>query len=227
VSAFSCARLSLCAGHGRAASALPVSACLPPRASHHGLLTVELEPFACPRAAHRTWGTRGDLAHRWSPGRSALPRHVHELADRRPNSVGDRRIIHEPSDKTNLVSVSYFKGFTDNTSPVGVTSFSIPPDFTVDFGSRDLPGEVTVVNSVCNPELVLRRPGPSSARGGRRSVSAAAFTTHGRRPGYGAVVDHGLEDRPLRTREQGGLTPAVRERLSGPRRSCGVGGLRG
>jgi hypothetical protein len=59
------------------------------------------------------------------------------------------------SDKTNLVSVSYFKGFTDNTSPVGVTSFAIPPDFTVDFSSRDLPGELTVCNSVCNPELVF------------------------------------------------------------------------
>jgi hypothetical protein len=59
------------------------------------------------------------------------------------------------SDKTNLVSVSYFKGFFNNTAPVGVTSFSIPPDLTVDFGSRNLPGELTVVNSVCNPELVF------------------------------------------------------------------------
>lgn len=59
------------------------------------------------------------------------------------------------SEKPNLVSVSYFKGFSDNTSPVGVTSFSIPPDFTVDFSSRNLPGELTTVNSVCNPELVF------------------------------------------------------------------------
>lgn len=59
------------------------------------------------------------------------------------------------SDKTNLVTVSYFKGFSNNTSPVGVTSFSIPPDFTVDFSSRNLPGELTVCNSVCNPELVF------------------------------------------------------------------------
>jgi len=59
------------------------------------------------------------------------------------------------SDKTNLVGVSYFKGFSDNTSPVGVTSFSIPPDFTVDFSSRNLPGELTTCNSVCNPELVF------------------------------------------------------------------------
>ena len=59
------------------------------------------------------------------------------------------------SDKINRVFVSYFKGFTDNTSPVGVTAFAIPPDFTVDFGSRNLPGELTVVNSVCSPELVF------------------------------------------------------------------------
>lgn len=59
------------------------------------------------------------------------------------------------SDRPNLVSVSYFKGFSDNTSPVGVTSLSIPPDFTVDFCSRNLPGELTVCNSVCNPELVF------------------------------------------------------------------------
>lgn len=59
------------------------------------------------------------------------------------------------SDRPNLVSVSYFKGFTDNTSPVGVTSFAIPPDFTVDFSSRDLPTQLTVCNSVCNPELVF------------------------------------------------------------------------
>jgi hypothetical protein len=32
---------------------------------------------------------------------------------------------------------------------------SIPPDFTVDFASRDIPSELTVVNSVCNPELVF------------------------------------------------------------------------
>jgi len=63
--------------------------------------------------------------------------------------------ITNQSDKNNLVSVSYFKGFSDNTSPVGVTSFSIPPDFTVDFGSRNLPGELTGLNSVCNPQLVF------------------------------------------------------------------------
>lgn len=57
--------------------------------------------------------------------------------------------------RPNLVTVSYFKGFSDNTSPVGVSSFMIPPDFTVDFASRSLPGELTVTNSVPNPELTF------------------------------------------------------------------------
>lgn len=55
----------------------------------------------------------------------------------------------------NRVFVSYFKGLTDNTSPVGMTAFAIPPGFTVDFSSRNLPGELTVCNSICNPELVF------------------------------------------------------------------------
>ena len=55
----------------------------------------------------------------------------------------------------NRVWVSYFKGFSDNTAPVCVCAFAIPPDFTVDFGSRQLPSELTVVNCVCNPELVF------------------------------------------------------------------------
>jgi len=59
------------------------------------------------------------------------------------------------SNQPNLVTVAYFKGFSDNTSPVGVTSFAIPPDFTVDFSSRNLPTELTVCNSICNPELVF------------------------------------------------------------------------
>jgi len=55
----------------------------------------------------------------------------------------------------NRVFVSFFKGFQDNSAPVGVAAFAIPPDFTVDFGSRTLPGEITVVNALPNPELVF------------------------------------------------------------------------
>jgi hypothetical protein len=55
----------------------------------------------------------------------------------------------------NRVWVSYFKGFSDNTSPVCVCAFAIPPDFTVDFSSRDLPTQITTCNCVCNPELTF------------------------------------------------------------------------
>jgi hypothetical protein len=59
------------------------------------------------------------------------------------------------SSKDNRITVSWFKGFSDDSSPVGQTTFSIPPDYTVDFGSRDLPGELTAVNSAPNPELTF------------------------------------------------------------------------
>ncbi len=57
------------------------------------------------------------------------------------------------SRQVNRVVVTFFKGFTDDASPVGVAAFSIPPQFTVDFGSRQLPWEWTVVNAAPNPEL--------------------------------------------------------------------------
>lgn len=59
------------------------------------------------------------------------------------------------SQSTNRVWVSFFQGFTDDTSPVAVVGFTIPPQFTVDFGSRSLPIELTVVNAVANPELTF------------------------------------------------------------------------
>jgi hypothetical protein len=84
------------------------------------------------------------------------------------------------SDRPNLVTVSWFKGFSDNSSPVGVTSFMIPPDYTVDFGSRDLPGELTVVNSVCNPELVFDEGRALvSSRQPEIGVSARVYYTSG------------------------------------------------
>jgi hypothetical protein len=55
----------------------------------------------------------------------------------------------------NRVFVSFFKGFQDNSAPIGVAAFAIPPDFTVDFGSRNLPGEITVVNAIPKPELTF------------------------------------------------------------------------
>jgi hypothetical protein len=53
----------------------------------------------------------------------------------------------------NRVFVSFFKGLTDNTSPVCVCAYAIPPEFTIDFCSRDLPTEIANCNSVCDPEL--------------------------------------------------------------------------
>ena len=57
------------------------------------------------------------------------------------------------SNAINRVFVSFFKGFSPNSAPVGVCAFAIPPEFTVDFSSRDLPTEITTCNSVCNPPL--------------------------------------------------------------------------
>lgn len=63
--------------------------------------------------------------------------------------------ITNQSPKPNLVTVSWFLGFSSNSSPVGTASMIIPPDFEVDFGSRDLPGELTVVNVIPSPELTF------------------------------------------------------------------------
>jgi hypothetical protein len=55
----------------------------------------------------------------------------------------------------NRVFVTFFKGFTDDSSPIGTAAFAIPPQFTVDFSSRNLPGELTVTNAVPSPELTF------------------------------------------------------------------------
>jgi len=59
------------------------------------------------------------------------------------------------SPRPNVVTVLWFKGLTSNNSPVGLTVTSIPPDFTLDFASRNIPFQLTAVNAVCNPELVF------------------------------------------------------------------------
>lgn len=59
------------------------------------------------------------------------------------------------SPRPNVVTVLWFKGLTSNNSPVGLTVTSIPPDFTLDFASRNIPFTLTAVNAVCNPELVF------------------------------------------------------------------------
>jgi hypothetical protein len=77
------------------------------------------------------------------------------------------------SEKENRVTVTYYKGFTDNTSPVGQTTFSIPPDFTVDFASRDLPTELTTCNSIPNPELVFDE-GRAIVSSSRKEIAVSA-----------------------------------------------------
>jgi hypothetical protein len=84
------------------------------------------------------------------------------------------------SSRPNIVTVSWFKGFTANSSPVGVSSLVIPPDFTVDFGTRDLPFELTVVNSSPNPQLVSDEGrGIVSSRAPEIGVSARVYYTSG------------------------------------------------
>ena len=63
--------------------------------------------------------------------------------------------ITNQSRAVNRVVVSFFLGFQDNTAPVGVAAFAIPPDFTVDFSSRNLPEAITAVNAISSPELVF------------------------------------------------------------------------
>jgi len=84
------------------------------------------------------------------------------------------------STQTNLVTVTWFKGLTDNSSPVGASSFLIPPDFTVDFGSRDLPFELTAVNSIPATPLVFDEGRAIvSARLREIGVSARVYYTSG------------------------------------------------
>jgi len=59
------------------------------------------------------------------------------------------------SDRINRVFVSFFKGFSDDSMAVGVAAFPIPAHYTIDFSSRDLPGELTTCNAICSPELVF------------------------------------------------------------------------
>jgi hypothetical protein len=72
-----------------------------------------------------------------------------------PNEMRSATVVSvtNQSTRTNRVVVAFFKGFTDNSSPVGSVAVSIPPQFTVDFASRHLPSPLATVNAVPNPEL--------------------------------------------------------------------------
>ncbi len=84
------------------------------------------------------------------------------------------------SNQTNLVCVTFFKGFANDTSPVGTATFSIPPQFTIDFASRHLPGVLTVTNAVPNPQLTFDEGRAIvSSRDPRIGVSARVYYTAG------------------------------------------------
>ena len=90
--------------------------------------------------------------------------------------------ITNQSSKPNVITVSWFKGFVDNTSPSGSSTLVLPPDFTADFGSRDLPGELTVVNSLPSPELTFDEGRAIvSSRLPQIGVSARVYYTSGDR----------------------------------------------
>jgi hypothetical protein len=84
--------------------------------------------------------------------------------------------------RPNVITVSWFRGFTNNTSPVGSSTLVLPPDFTADFGSRDLPSELTVVNSLPNPQLIFDEGRAIvSSRLPEVGVSARVYYTSGDR----------------------------------------------
>ena len=84
------------------------------------------------------------------------------------------------SDQTNLVCVTFYRGFQDDAVGVGTAVFAIPSQFTVDFASRRLPGELTVTNAVPNPELTFDE-GRAVVSSRRREicVSARVYYTAG------------------------------------------------
>jgi hypothetical protein len=79
----------------------------------------------------------------------------------------------------NRVVVSYYWGL--GNSVAGSSAFSIPPGWTIDFCTRNLPGEITTCNSVPKPELTFNegRAIVSSTLSGI-AVSARVYYTSGK-----------------------------------------------
>jgi hypothetical protein len=90
--------------------------------------------------------------------------------------------ITNQSKVNNRVSVSFFLGLADDSIPVGVASFTIPPQFTVDFGSRNLPSELVTLNAVSNPQLTFDEGrAVVSSELPEIGLSARVYYTHGDR----------------------------------------------
>jgi hypothetical protein len=93
------------------------------------------------------------------PGIPATPRYlVTYMNSQTGNSAMRSATVVSVTNQSRLINrvfVTFFKGFTDDSAPVGMAAFAIPPQFTVDFASRHLPAELTVTNAVPNPELTF------------------------------------------------------------------------
>jgi hypothetical protein len=93
------------------------------------------------------------------PGIPSVPRYlVTYMNSQTANAAMRSATVVTVTNQSNLINrvfVTFFKGFTDDSSPVGMAAFAVPPQFTVDFASRHLPGELTVTNAVPNPELIF------------------------------------------------------------------------
>ena len=113
------------------------------------------DPLALKRLErHIEFGELGELTPTTWPG--GPPRYL--VTYMKSNTSGRIRSativsVTNQSKLINRVFVSYFKGLTDNSSPVCVCGYAIPPEFTIDFCSRTLPSEITTCNCVCQPEL--------------------------------------------------------------------------
>lgn len=53
------------------------------------------------------------------------------------------------------VTVSYFDGFSNNSSPICTVTLGIPPDWTVDFCSRVISASISGCNQTCSPALTF------------------------------------------------------------------------
>ena len=113
------------------------------------------DPVALKRLErHIEFGEIGEIAHPNWPG--GPPRYLVTYMNSQTRGRIRSATVVSVTNQSNIINrvfVSYFKGFSQNDNPVCVCGFAIPPDYTIDFCSRRLPGEITTCNCVCDPEL--------------------------------------------------------------------------
>jgi hypothetical protein len=90
---------------------------------------------------------------------SSVPRYLVTYMKSRTDPEAMRSVtvvsVTNQSRLANRVFVTFFQGLSDDSSPLGTAAFAIPPQFTVDFASRQLPSELTTANAVSAPELTF------------------------------------------------------------------------